>query len=203
MADETTKPDLKVISGGEPNPNTVFENLSELRKAQKLTVQRKTVLVNVAVDKPANNSYFRAHKDWLLEEATVIKDADNGTYYFVVPAMRAHPKLNPRLRRVTLAPISIWPADTVMIWPVPILGGRDFKAWRSARAAYELARERWVQITWDEAKSDYVVETAEGINHTPTWPDKSFEDLLKLGFDGKVIDNEDHAYVRQLRGLLD
>ena len=28
-------------------------------------------------------------------------------------------------------------------------------------------------------------------------------ELLKLGFDGKVIDNEDHPYVRQLRGILD
>jgi hypothetical protein len=201
----TEKPELKIVEEtkkGEHNPNTVFENLGELRKAQKLTIQRKTVLVNVTIDKPPNDTYFRAHKDWSLDEATVIKDT-NGTYYFVVPDMRAHPKINPRLRRVTLAPISIWPADTVIIWPVPIPGSRDLKAWRSARAAYELALERWVQIVWDEAKSDYVVETAEGINHTPTWPDKSFEDLLKLGFDGKVIDSEDHAYVRQLRGLLD
>ena len=200
------KPELKVVEEtkkGEHNPNTVFENLSELRKAQKLTVQRKTVLVNVAVDKPANNSYFRAHKDWVLDEATVIKDPDSGTYYFVVPNMRSHPKIAPRIRWVTLAPISVWPANTVIIWPVPILGTRDFKAWKSARAAYELARERWVQLAWSESQSDYVVEIAEGIDHTPTWPDKTFEELLKLGFDGKVVDNEDHPYVRQLRGLLD
>jgi hypothetical protein len=202
----TEKPELKIVEEtqkGEHNPNTVFENLSELRKAQKLTVQRKTVLVNVAVDKPPNNSYFRVHRDWLLDEATVIKDPDTGTYYFVVPAMRRYPKITPRLRQVTLAAVSIWPAGTVLIWPVPILGGRDFKAWKSARAAYELAREQWVQIAWAESLSDYVIETAEGIEHDPMWPDKTFEELLKLGFDGKVIDNEDHPYVRQLRGLLD
>jgi hypothetical protein len=200
----TEKPELKVVEEkGEHNPNTVFENLSELRKAQKLTVQRKTVLVNVVVDKPPNNSYFRVHPDWLLDDATVIKDRDTGAYYFVVPAMREHPKVAPRLRQVTLAAVSLWPASTVMIWPVPILGGRDFKAWKSARAAYELAREQWVQIAWNEGESDYAVETAEGIDHKPVWPDKTFNELLKLGFDGKVIDNEDHPYVRQLRGLLD
>ena len=90
-----------------------------------------------------------------------------------------------------------------MIWPVPILGERIFPVWKSARAAYELAREQWTQIAWDEGRSDYAIEIAEGLDHQPMWPDKSFEELLKLGFDGKVIDNEDHSYVRRLRGLID
>ena len=47
----------------------------------------------------------------------------------------------------------------MQIWPVPILGGgREFKPWRSARAAYELARDKWVQIVWSEASfKDYIV----------------------------------------------
>ena len=91
----------------------------------------------------------------------------------------------------------------MQLWPVP-LGDRDFKVWKSARRAYELSRDAWVQIVWNEEKSDYDIETAEGIDHLPVWPtDKSFQDLLKLGFDGKIIDNEDHAYVRRLRGLSD
>ena len=52
-------------------------------------------------------------------------------------------------------------------------------------------------------RSDYQIETAEGIDHEPVWPDETFEELLKRGFDGKVIDNEDHPYVRRLRGILD
>jgi len=108
-----------------------------------------------------------------------------------------------RIKPVTLALISIWPANEVMLWPVPILGDRDFKVWKSARRAYELAHDQWVQMAWNESRADYDIETAEGINHTPEWPNKTFKELLKLAFDGKVIDNEDHAYVRQLRGILD
>jgi hypothetical protein len=117
--------------------------------------------------------------------------------------MRAHPKLAPRLRPVTLGAVYTWPAGVTMIWPVPILQQRDFKVFRSMRAAYELARERWTQIAWDEVRTDFVIEVAEGIDLDPAWPNKSFEELLKLAFDGKIIDHEDHPYVRQLRGLAD
>jgi hypothetical protein len=205
MADDQAKPRLEVVGEtAAPHANSIFDDLDQLRKASKLIVQRKTVLVNVSVDKPGNNCFFRAHPEWYLDESTVIKDKDTGVYYFVQPSMRTHPKLAPRTRQVTLAAIAIWPADTVQIWPVPI--GVDFKAWKSARAAYELSRRgQWVQIAWDAEKSDYVIEVAEGIDHEPHWPEckTSFNDLLKLGFDGKILDNEDHEYVRQLRGLSD
>lgn len=199
------KPDLKVVggeAGGEGNPTSVFNDLASLRREQKLTVRRKSVLVNVTVDKPPSDTYFRAHPDWALDDATVIK-TDGGDFLFVLPAMRGHAKLSPRLRRVTLAAIITWPADEMMIWPVPILGDRDFPVWKSARRAYELSKEVWTQMVWADEKRDYTVETAEEINHDPKWPQKTFEELLKVGFDGKIIDNEDHPYVRRLRGILD
>ena len=95
---------LKLVAG-EHNPNSVFDDLGALRKASKLTIQRKTVMVNVVVDKPANNCYFRVHPDWELDDATVVRDAEGSSraFYFVVPAMRSHPKLAPRLRPVARA----------------------------------------------------------------------------------------------------
>jgi hypothetical protein len=203
--DAVKKLDLKVVGGetiGGDNPASVFDDLASLRNAQKLTVQRKTVLVNVTVNKPPKDTYFRAHPTWALDDATVIK-TDNGDFLFVLPVMRNYPKLSPRLRKVTLAAIIIWPADEVLIWPVPILGDRDFPAWKSARAAFELSQQQWTQMVWSDERRDYVVETAEQIHHAPVWPPKTFEELLKVGFDGKIVDNEDHPYVRRLRGILD
>jgi hypothetical protein len=205
MADETPRL-MKLVNQKDEQPSgSVFDDLESLRKVSTLNVKRRAVLVNVEVDKPPSNSYFRVHPTWILDDATVVKDADGSghTFYFVTPMMRGYPKLMPRLRRVTLAVISIWPADTIMLWPVPILGDRDFRVWRSARAAFELAREKWTMITWDEARSDYAVEIAEKINHAPNWPDTTFEAVLKLGFDGKVVSDEDHPYVRRLRGIID
>jgi hypothetical protein len=208
---DVSKRKLEIVGDTSPqnaahDPRDIFNDIEALRKASKPTVQRKSVLVNVSVDKPPGNSYFRAHCEHLLDNATIVRD-DQGagrSIYFIAPSMRSYPKLAPRLRWVTLGLIALWPADTVQIWPVPILGGRnDFKVWKSARAAYELSREKWTQLVWSEAASDYAVEVAEGIDHTPNWPDKSFEELLKLGFDGKIVDSENHDFVRRLRGLID
>jgi hypothetical protein len=206
MSDETSKPKLVSVQP-EPGPGSIFDDLASLRKVSKLTVQRKAVMVNVAVNKPPNNVYFRCHRDLVLDDTTVVSDAlgTSKAIYFVTPHMRVHPKLVAHLRKVTLVLTSTWPSGDFLIWPVAILGDREFKAWKSARAAYELAQDQWVLMVWSEEKSDYQIEVAEpgGINHEPVWPEKTFGELLKLGFDGRIIDNEDHPYVRRLRGLAD
>ena len=207
IKDEQTKPRFEVVSENpSPQSDNVFDDLEALRKAAKPTIKRQGVLVNVAVGKPPSNSHFRAHPEWILEGQTVVKDPATRDFYFVVPAMRTHPKLKERLRLVTLAVVAVWPADVMYVWPVPELGSKkkDFKPWKSARAAYDLSREKWMQIWWSEEESDFKVEKAEGNLPEPTWPDgKTFNDLLKLGFADRIIDNENHDYVRQLRGLTD
>jgi len=174
-----------------------------LRKASKLTVKRQIVLVNVPVGRPANNVYFRTHKDIKLEDATVIRDEEGGrkAFYFIVPAMRDHPKLAPRLRYVTIRLVCTWPGDGILLWPVPARA--DFAAWRSEQAAATLAETKWTQLVWNSERADFDVETAENIDREPTWPKESFEPLLKLGFADRIVDNKDHYYVRRLRGVID
>jgi hypothetical protein len=96
-----------------------------------------------------------------------------------------------------------WPGGGVQLWPVPILGTSTLASWKSARVAYEQAKTEWTQIVWNDERGDYDVEGAESINRDPIWPDRAFNGFLKLGFADKIIDNEDHPYVRQLRGVLD
>jgi len=200
MSDESAqKPDLKVVPKGDPAD--IFNDLAALRKASKLTVKRKTVLVNMTVDKPPNNVYFRTHPTLKLENATVIreKDGTRDIYYFVVPDMRGHPKLAPRLRPVTIMLTCTWPGNGCLLWPVPEKD--DFKAWKSEKAAAEQAQTFWTQMVWNPEKAD--VERAEKINIEPTWPKEPFEQLLKLGFADCIVDNEDHYYVRRLRGIIE
>jgi hypothetical protein len=202
MADDQTKePDLKVVPN--KDPSAIFNDLAALREASKLTVKRKTVLVNVTVDKPPSNVHFRTHPTLKLENATVIKDED-GTrkkFYFIVPDMRGHPKLGPRLRPVTIMLTCMWPGNGFLLWPVPEKD--DFKAWKSEKAAAEKAQSFWTNLVWNPEKADFDVETAEQINIEPTWPKDTFEQLLKRGFADAIVDNEDHYYVRRLRGIID
>jgi hypothetical protein len=205
------RPKIEIVATSEdktePSPTSIFDDLAALRKKSKLTVVRKTVLVNVAVDKPPNNCYFRVNSDpeMMLDDATILRDVEGSkkTIYFVVPAMRGHPKLAPRLRWVTLALVSTWPTGNVILWPVPILGDSTLASWRSARTAFTLAQSQWVQIVWASERGDYQVEIAEDMDKEPVWPDKKLSELLKIAFADRLIDNEDHPYVRRLRGILE
>src|SRR5262249_15418806 len=178
--DQAKKPDLKVVPN--KDPSAIFDDLAALRTASKLTVKRKTVLVNVPVGKPPNNVHFRTHPTLKLENATVIKDKDgtSDVYYFVVPDMRGHPKLAPRLRPVTIRLTGMGPGNGFLLWPVP--EKTNFKTWRSEKTAAERAETEWMQMVWNEEKGDYDVEKAENIKIDPAWPKESFEELLKIGF---------------------
>jgi hypothetical protein len=207
--DTPRRPKIELVppDTGESRATDIFDDLASLRKQSKLTVQRKAVLVNVPIDRPANNVHFRSHPsaEMQLDNTTVLRD-NSGTqraFYYVTPAMRSHPKLAPRLRKVTIALLYIWPGGQIQLWPVPILGDSTLRSWKSARAAFELSLTNWTSIVWNEERSDYDVETAEKIDKEPIWPEKSMSELLKLAFADKVIDNEEHPYVRQLRGVFD
>lgn len=200
-----TEENVKLSVVAPRDPTDVFNDLAALRRESKLLVKRKTALINVTVDKPANNVYFRVSTDpnYILEDATIIKNKEGtrDTYYFVVPAMRSHPKLVQRLRPVTIRLVYTWPGGNLQLWPVPQL--MTMAAWRSAKEAARLAEEGWVQIVWNDDRADYDVEPAEGIKLDPAWPTESFSQLLKIGFAGNIVDSEDHEYVRRLRGLVD
>jgi hypothetical protein len=204
MADEpTNKPDLKVVPS--PEPESVFNDVEGLRKVATLKVSRKIIAVNVAVRKPANNVYFRVHPDpaWSLDASVLIGDGGSDDFYFVTPSMLNHRVVLPRLRKVTIATVYTWPGGAISLWPVPNVEETRIACWKSARAAYRLAKDDWVQLCWNSDLRDYDVAVAEDLKDIkPIWPtDKTFGDLLKLGFADKIIASPEHPYVRQLRGL--
>jgi hypothetical protein len=200
MSDDARKPDIKLVSSSE----SVFDDLEALRKTATLPIKRRVVPVNVSVKKPANNIYFRSHGDpaMALDASILIGGDGSDDYYFVAPSMLDHHAFLPRLRRVTIAVTYAWPGGVVGLWPVPKAEETRIACWKSARAAYELSRTQWVQLIWNGERRDYDVAVAEGIATEPMWPgDLNLKKLLRLGFDGKIIDSPEHPYVLQLRGI--
>jgi hypothetical protein len=197
------KPDIKLV---ETEPTSVFDDIETLRKTATLKVSRRVVPVNVAVRKPPNNVYFRVHDApaMALDASVLIGDGGSDDFYFVAPSMLNHHVVLPRLRRVTIATVYTWPGGAVSLWPVPNFEETRVACWKSARAAFELAKQQWVQLCWNNDLRDYDVTVAEGINTEPVWPtDKTLRDLLRLGFTDKTITSAEHPYVKQLRGLAD
>ena len=203
MSDDT-KPVIKLVEA--PAPESVFDDIESLRRVATLKVSRRVVPVNVAVHKPPNSVYFRCHPDpdWALDASILIGDGGSDDDYFVAPSMLNHHVILPRLRKVTIVTVYTWPGGAVSLWPVPNVEEARIACWKSARAAYELAKQRWVQLCWNNDLRDYDVAVAEGIKAEPLWPtDKTFRDLLRLGFADKTITSPEHFYVKQLRGLAD
>jgi hypothetical protein len=189
-----------------PNSADIFNDLDALREQSKVTVRRRSVLVNVFVVKhPANTKYFRCHPEERMSlPGTVVWDTDQGGCYYITPGMRNHPKLITRVRYVTLHTVIQWPEQQPIIWPVPVaIEGHDFAVWRSYRKAAEMARKEWVQMTWNAQTRDFIVEPAEAIAIQPQWPKESFSELLKIAFEGRIVDNDDHPYLYILRGRDD
>jgi hypothetical protein len=211
MAEESTnKPGFKVVPASEPEPTpapeSVFDDVESLRKVATLKVSRRIIPVNVAVHKPANNIYFRVHPNpaMALDASVPIGDGGSDDFYFVAPFMLNHHTILPRLRKVTIATVYCWPGGAISLWPVPNAEERRITCWKSARAAYVLAKEKWVQLCWNNDTRDYDVAVAEGIKTGLVWPtDKTFRDLLRLGFADKIIASSEHPYVKQLRGLAE
>src|SRR3954453_14851868 len=95
---ELVGPTAPTTEVGEPNPTSIFDDLASLRKQSKLTVKRKSILVNVTVDKPPSNEYFRVNPDpEMMLDATVLRNTEGTSkiFYYVPPPMREHPKIKP------------------------------------------------------------------------------------------------------------
>jgi hypothetical protein len=212
---EDKKPDhLKLVTSS--SPEDIFNDVEALRKVAEHKIQRRTVAVNMSVRKPPDNAYFQCHPDPSQRiDASLLLDKEERDTYFVAPPMMNHPLVVPRLRRVTLATTYLWPSGQIHLWPVPFPKGKgSVKCWKTARRAFEIASglatdleprgPRWTQLCWNEALQDYDLAIAENINSAPIWAeDLSFSNSLKLGFRDKTIVDEDHPYMRQLRGLTD
>jgi hypothetical protein len=214
MSEDKKADHLKLVTSS--SPEDIFNDVEALRKVAEHKVQRRTVAVNMSVRKPPDNAYFQCHHDPTQRiDASLLFDKEEQDIYFVAPPMMNHPLVVSRLRRVTLATTYLWPSGQILLWPVPFPTGKgSVKCWKTARRAFEIASglatdldppgPRWAQLCCNSVLQDYDLAIAESINMLPIWTDDlKLSNSLKLGFRDKTIVDEDHPYMRQLRGLTE
>jgi hypothetical protein len=208
MADETVKPKLVIASEETPaarDPTDIFNDLDKLRVESTITIDRRKVLTTCRCSKPDPNTYFRSNPDLRMRlPVTLIRHKqERDLYYYVVPEMRSHPHVERACRAYILVQVVTWPVGETLLWPIPVLGEKPMASDVAQNAAYEHSLRSWTQLAWDQKLRNFSVEVAERADdRKPVWPTESFETLLKLAFAGRIIDNDEHEYVRQLRGIF-
>jgi hypothetical protein len=179
-------------------------NLDSLRLSQDFAsaVGVKKLITTVPVRKPSKEWFVRTHPDpaYRLYTAVLELKEDREVYLVAQPlwsGLSSETTFSPRLL-VT----SINRQGVLFLWPIR-LPGSDGKIddWsRSAMDAANEARTRWVRITANMSLGAYDVVVASGQVVEPTWPDLSFQQLIKTAFRDVMIDNWDHPVLRRLRG---
>ncbi len=150
----------------------------------------------------ATQEFFRVHPDeaWRLETALIEIKVDR-EMYLVDPAVWP---LFPNECKPRTIYTTIDRRNVVTLWPVrlPDEKGRLDDYNRSAHEGAQLAMEKWVRISANQALGAYDIDVAAGAFPEPVWPSVTFTDLLKIAFKGRLIEDLDHPVLRRLRGEI-
>jgi hypothetical protein len=184
-----------------PNP---FDPAA-LRLSQSFadTVGVKKLLTTVPVGKPGRQDFVRVHPDpnYRLMPAAIIEVKEDREAYLVTPQMAQ--VLPGEFSTVTLF-TTINRQGVLRLWPVKQPGpdGRHNEWHRSAAEAAERAMKKWVRATASMSLGAYEIFEASGDLPEPPWPDVSFEEILRIAFQGHIVDREDHPLVQRLQGIV-
>jgi hypothetical protein len=181
----------------------IFSDLSALRLTldEAGQIGAEEVLAHVSVRKPTINEFVRVHPAPEMSLATSIFVDPEREVYFVAPGAR-NVLVTGVKAMLLLATVN--QRGLFFLWPVALGDGSGRRnAWHeTAREAAELAKREWIKLVSDMPGGCYRVYKAKGELPKPVFPEKSLEELLRIGFRGRIIDNESHPVVKQALGMI-
>jgi hypothetical protein len=175
-----------------------------LRISGEAEISTERVLRTVPVRKPKRDEFFRVRpgEDFTMDALVVERDDDKDReVYVVVPSCaEAVAEVARRVRLFTC----ISKRGTVFLWPAKLPGesaaGRLYA--ETGLAIASEAQTLWVRMWGDRNVGAYTNVRARGNLEEPKWPDKTFRELLRIAFEGRIIDRSDHSLIRELNGDL-
>ncbi len=162
----------------------------------------KKVLNKVPVGKPDRAKFFRVPDDEACTfRVFLYEDKATNDTYIVLPFVQ--PLLGSLARPAQLH-AAIDRTDNPFLIPV-ILPGEDgqWNSWHESLAqGVEMAKDHWVRLVANKSINAYDINQAAAALPDPVWPDATMEELIKIAFRGKIIDNPDHPVIRALLGAV-
>lgn len=180
-----------------------FDDLESLKLSQDFSaaIGVKKVITTVKCDKPHRQVFVRVKpgEDNRLETGIFEDKINRGERYLVDRAL--WPELVTEISPVCLF-TAITKQGDISLWPVKLPGqdGRSNDWNDSALAAAKLAETRWVRMAANMQAGCYDIFEATGELAEPQWPELSFQEILRLAFKDRFIQDTDHPVMRALRG---
>jgi hypothetical protein len=178
-------------------------DLSNLRLSQDFveTAGVKRLLNTVPVRKPNPQDFVRVHPDPEYRALLAIIELRDDREVYLVPPPIARELPGEFVMCMMFAAINR--QGVVHLWPVrlPASDGRIIEWHRSAMEAAQLAMKRWIRVKANMSLGAYDIWEAAATIPDPTWPEASFQELLRIGFKDRLITGFGHPVINRLRGL--
>ena len=178
-------------------------NLDKLRLSQDFAsaIGVKKHILTVPVRKPGRQDFVRVYpgEDWRLQTAVLELKEERETY-LVDQSLRSELsiEITPKVLFTTINRQGV-----VFLWPIRLPGddGRVDEWNLSALKAAQMAMDGWVRVAANMSLGAYDVYEAAGDIPNPTWPDVTFNDLVRIAFKDKFIRDHSHPVLLRLQGL--
>jgi hypothetical protein len=181
----------------------VFDNLEKARAREESEVSyNQRQISHIAVKRPDPHWFVRLHPDWEFD-VIVYEDRENqGLVYYVWPELEEEIG---RFGRRTELRFGVTTTGTYFLWPLKLPGKTgDTNLWNStalicAKRCCEPPFTQYYAIRSNRQSGGYETILAARSHVEPIWLDLPVNEILKLGFNDRVILDTNHPIMRRLR----
>lgn len=162
----------------------------------------KKILNLVPVGKPTATQFFRTHPSEDMQFNAMLL-APKGTQETYLMSQHVAGQLSELIKPVTLV-LVIDRQSNLRLVPVPFPGpdGQRNPWHQSLLDALTLAKTSWLRINANMSGGGYDVFQAMGQLPEPEWPNHTMDEIIKIAFRGRVINDLEHPVVQGLFGAV-
>lgn len=194
----TTEPKLQAVPD-DPDPY----NPDAFRMDVLPDIATEKILTAVPVRKPKRDEFFRVRPEDDYTRDIYVLQWEEGTDRITYLVQRDVMDMVPD----RLIPVRLFTCvnkrGTTFLWPckLPTVDNERGRRWaETALVAAEKARTLWCKLYGDMDLGGYQVLVAKGELGEPRWSDRTFAELFKVAFYGRIIDRADHPVIQEITG---
>lgn len=154
----------------------------------------------IPIGRRDDQTWIQFHSEWMFRLNCIKRKADKT--YFVVER-KALPYCKEWVKPYKFF-VGITSSNSIYLLDIPE-ETEDEKAFgrswhESAQQTVIAGRQGWIKVISNRSAGGYDVKYPEGNLGEPTWPDITLEEILNIAFRDRIIKDEEHKLIKDLRG---